>query len=100
MRARSTFAHSRYRRPSGLPTSSARSAVAAFRARRSRGGPARRTNLFDVRVRPSWSGPTADGRRRLLRDGLGLSVRIREIFTNLGGFRPQPAGPVFQRATA
>jgi hypothetical protein len=24
---------------------------------------------------------------------------IREIFTDLGGFRPQPAGPVFQRAT-
>jgi hypothetical protein len=23
-----------------------------------------------------------------------------EILTNLGGFRPQPPGPVFQRATA
>ena len=28
-----------------------------------------------------------------------LSVRIREIFMNLGGFPPQPAGPAFQRAT-
>jgi hypothetical protein len=30
----------------------------------------------------------------------GSAVLIRETFTDLGGFRPQSAGPVFQRATA
>jgi len=32
--------------------------------------------------------------------GYGSAVLIRETFTDLGGFRPQSAGPVFQRATA